>query len=176
MMTENDLQPLMQGFDKRSFSIVSLQDEIKVDKLCYNLLRHFHQYLINMQKLQPEQAGELCHGADFFLREFVIGDRHQNLFNIDPDLVHQFAGHWYIIRTPDPNLNELSMILKGTSAFYEFLTAQGLFNHQTQQEIARQGDKMDYFQQRIDDFWAIEGDGFEEWRRACPLEPVPDIT
>ena len=43
-------------------------------------------------------------------------------------------------------------------------------------EIANFCAEHTYYQQRIDAFWAIENDGFDGWRQACPLEPVPDIS
>ena len=173
---ENDLKPLLQGLHKNDFNLVTLDDEIRVDKRCVDLLRHFHQYLTCHEGLSPEQAGEICHGADYFLREFMIADRRDNLFCASAERVRQFAGHWYIIRTPEPNLAELTRILKGTALFYGFLTEQNLIDRQVSQEIARQCDGTDYYQHRIDEFWAIEGNGFDAWRQACPLEPVPDIS
>jgi len=171
----NDLKPLLQGVHKNAFNIVSLHDEIQVDKRCVNLLRHFNQYLTCHKALSPEQAGELCRGADYFLRDFMIADRRDNLFCISAERVRQFAGHWYIIRTPEPNLTELKKILKGTALFYRFLTEQNLIDQQVAQDIAQQCDATDYYQHRINDFWTIEGHGFDAWRQACPLEPVPDI-
>lgn len=176
MRSDNDLKPLLRGLNKSDFNIVSLDDEIRVDKRCVNLLRHFHQYLTCHKGLSPEQAGEISHGADYFLREFMIADRRDNLFSTSAERVRQFAGHWYIIRTPEPNLTELTRILKGTALFYGFLTEQSLIDLQKSQEITRQCEKTDYYQQRIDDFWAIEGNGFDAWRQACQLEPVPDIS
>ena len=101
MRLDNDLKPLLQGLNKNDFNIVSVDDEIRVDKRCVNLMRHFHQYLTCDKGLSPEQAGEICHGADYFLREFMIADRRDNLFCTSAERVRQFAGHWYIIRTPD---------------------------------------------------------------------------
>ena len=176
MGPDNDLKPLLQGLNKNDFNIVSFDDEILVDKRCVGLLRHFNQYLTCQKGLTPEQAGELCHGADYFLREFMIADRRDNLFSASAERIRQFAGHWYIIRTPEPNLTELNGILKGTARFYSFLTEQGLIDLQVSRHITRQCNETDYYQQRIDDFWAIQGDGFDTWRQACPLEPVPDIS
>ena len=139
-------------------------------------MRRFNQDLTRKQGLQPQQAGELCHGADYFLREFIIGDRRENLFEITDERVRQFAGHWYIIRTPEPNLTELRTILKGTAAFYRYLAEQAVLTESRAQQIAARCKELDYYQQRIEDFWAIEDNGFETWRQACPLEPVSDIS
>jgi len=176
MGPDNELKPLLQGLNKNDFNIASLDDEIRVDRRCVDLLRHFYQYLTCHEGLSPQQAGEICHGADYFLREFIIADRRDNLFRTSAERVRQFAGHWYIIRTPEPNLAELTRILEGTTLFYGFLAEQSLVERQVSLEIARQCDKKDYYQHRIDEFWAIEGNGFDAWRQACPLEPVPDIS
>jgi len=176
MRPDNDLKPILRGLNRDDFNIVSLDDEIRVDKRCIDLLRRFNQYLTRQEGLPPEQAGEVCHGADYFLREFMIADRHDNLFCTSAKRVRQFAGHWYIIRTPEPNLTELKSILEGTARFFNFLADQKLVDMQLSLDIAEQCNTFDYFQQRIDDFWAIEGDGFHAWRQDCPLEPVPDIS
>ena len=68
----------------------------------------------------------------------MIADRRDNLFGASPERVRQFAGHWYVIRTPEPNLTELQSILNGTARFYAFLAEQGLIETQAAQYIARQ--------------------------------------
>jgi hypothetical protein len=35
--------------------------------------------------------------------------------------------------------------------------------------VTTQSEALDYFQKRIDDFWSIEGEGYDTWRDACPL-------
>ncbi len=176
MTSASEPLPLLQGLNINDYNIVSLEDEIRVDQLCVDLLRRFNQHLTQQAGLQPEQAGEVCHGADYFLREFIIADRHDNLFEIEANRVRQFAGHWYITRTPEPNLTELKIVLEGTAGFYSYLANQGLIKQQAANEIHSHCEELDYYQQRIDEFWAIEGEGFETWRQSCPLEPVPDIS
>ncbi|MCK4508053.1 MAG: hypothetical protein KAU27_05910 [Desulfuromonadales bacterium] len=174
MTTFTKLYPLLQGLNKTDYNVETLDDEIRVDKLCVDILRHLYQDLTQQSKIAPEQAGEFCHGADYFLREFIIADRRVNLFDAMPIHVRQFAGHWYIIRTTEPNLTELKGILSGTAEFYRFLVRQGLITESVAKEIASQCQELDYYQQRIDDFWAIEGDGYNAWRQACPVEPAAE--
>ncbi len=176
MTSSTDLRPLLQGLNKNDYNIVSLDDEIRVDRLCVDLLRHFNQHLAQQMGLSPEQSGEICHGADYFLREFIIADRRINLFEVGANRVRQFAGHWYIVRTPEPNLTELKSVLKGSAAFYNFLASQGMIQQSVAEEIETACAELDYYQQRINDFWDIDGDGFDAWRQACPLEPVPGIS
>ena len=176
MTSSSEPRPLLQGLNKNDYNIVSLDDEIRVDRLCVDLVRRFNQQLTQQAGLSAVEAGDICHGADYFLREFIVADRHDNLFDVEAVRVRQFAGHWYIIRTPEPNLTELKSLLKGSAAFYSFLANQGLIQQSVAEEIETACNELDYYQQRIDDFWAIDGDGFDAWRQACPLEPVPDIS
>lgn len=174
MIPSAELYPLLQGLKKSDYSIESLDDEIRVDKLCVDLLRHLYQDLTKQSETPPEQAGEFCHGADYFLREFIIADRRENLFDAKAIHVRQFAGHWYIVRTTEPNLTELKSILSGTAEFYRFLFRQGLITETLASEITAQCQELSYYQQRIEDFWNIEDDGYNAWRQACPLEPILD--
>lgn len=161
--------PLLQGLDKSDYDINEIDDEIRVDQLCVDLLRHLYQSLTRESRMSPEQAGECCHGADYFLREFVIAERQENIFNIDSIRIRQFAGHWYITRTLEPNMTDLKNILNGTAELYHYLARQGLVDQSRATEITTQCRETDYYQQRIEDYWAIEGDGYDAWRRACPL-------
>ena len=140
-----------------------------VDKSCVDLLRRLYQHLTNQSSMAPEQAGQRCHGADYFLREFIIADRGINIFAVEASHIRQFAGHWYIVRTPEPNLTELKSILSGTAEFYRFLAGQALVSEATTGDITVQCQHLDYYQQGIDDFWAIEGGGYDAWRQAGPL-------
>lgn len=169
MTLSNELRPLLQGLNKADYDIADLDDEIRVDQLCVGLLRHLYQNLIQKGGIPPEQAGAFCHGADYFLREFVVAERRENLFSIEAHCIRQFAGHWYITRTAEPNIQELKSILSGTAEFYHFIARQGLLTEAVANDIAAQCRELDYYQQRIDGFWAIEGDGYEAWRQACPL-------
>ena len=164
-----ELHPLLQGLNKTDYNIVNLDDEIRVDKLCVDLLRHLYQALIQNKGMQPEQAGGCCHGADYFLREFIIPERQKNLFSVEAIDLKQFAGHWYIIRTPEPNLSELKAILTGTAEFYRYLSNQKMVSKEAADAMTAQSEELDYFQKRIDDFWTIEGNGYDAWREACPL-------
>ncbi|PLX87876.1 MAG: hypothetical protein C0614_02780 [Desulfuromonas sp.] len=174
MTAQSTVSPLLKGLDKSAFHIGSLDDEVRVDKLCTDLLKHLLQHLTKQNGLEPERAGELCHGADYFLREFIIGDRQANIFLVDADQVRQFAGHWYIIRTLEPNRAELGDILDGVATCYAFLNKQRLVSDQKAAEVAKACNDLDYYAARIESFWAIENGGFDRWRAECPLdEPGP---
>ena len=174
MTSSAELHPLLQGLNKKDYNIQKLDDEIRVDKLSVDLLRHLYQDLTQQRSVSPERAGGFCQGADYFLREFIIPDRCENLFAVEALHIRQFAGHWYIVRTPEPNLTELTKILTGTAEFYSFLSRQQLVSEVAANEITSQCREFDYYQQRIDDFWAIKDDGYTAWQQACPLELITD--
>ena len=169
MAPEHDIKPLLQGINASDYDIKDMDDEIRVDKLCVDLLRHLYQDLTQGQNIESEQAGSLCRGADYFLREFIIAEKCENLLQVEAKRVRQFAGHWYITRTPEPNLTELGEILSGTDAFFRFLSRQQLVSKENAEAIAEQCHEHDYYQARIDSFWDITDGGFDSWRQECPL-------
>lgn len=156
-------------FDRRQFDIQSLDDEIRVDALCQELLKLFYCDQVERQALTPETASALAYGADYFLREFVIPDRLENLFALRPGRVRQFAGNWYIVRTLEPNMVELRSILSGIDAFYDFCLHQGRVDAVLREQVRKETADLTFYEARIQAFWEISGDGFLAWDRACPL-------
>lgn len=157
-------------FARENFDIRNLQDEIRVDELCQRFLKCFCRDLVEKEGLSPEKAGALAHGADYFLREFVIADRRENIFALRGGRVRQFAGNWYIIRNLEPNMAELEGILKGVEAFYAYCFTVGKVTGELAEAVRQECARLDYYRQRIDDFWAIEGDGYQAWERECTLK------
>lgn len=166
-MSENRNQPDI--FNKLNYDISDLATEIKVDQLCSMLLKDFHQHLLAELKLAPLDAGALAAGADYFLREFLIGGRQENIFNCTPERIRQFGGHWYIIRNLEPNMAELTTMLSGTAGFYQYCADKKLTEAGNAEAIRQSCSELDYYRQRIEDFHAISGDGFAAWEQACPL-------
>ncbi len=158
-------------FAPAAFEIDSLEDEIRTDRLVGELLRRFCRELIEHQGEDPATAGGMARGADLFLRDFIIGDRRENIFRITPQRVRQFAGNWYIIKTLEPNMAELGDILEGVAAFYAWLQEHGRYPADQSEQILRHCTDLDYYRQRIDRFWQLEDDGYQSWNRACPIEP-----
>lgn len=170
MNTADSPQPLvLSSLKPEAFRIVNLDDEIRVDRLCTRLLKSLYAELSGTCGLAPETAGRRCHGADYFLRDFIVADRRQNLLQVTGRQVRQFAAHWYIVKNLEPNMAELGLILDGIAALYRFLAAQGLVAADQAEGIAEACRERAYYQLRIDDFWAIEGSGFLDWRDAEPL-------
>ena len=166
-MTALDLSRI----NPRDFDILSFEDELRVDELCSGLLMAVRDRLLADGTGDPLTVGALCQGADYFLRNFVVAECADNLLELPPERVRQFAGHWYIVRTLEPNLQELSSILGGIAACYRVLADVGLVDAVSAEAIASACADLPTYQRRIDDFWAIEGDGFDAWRAACPLPP-----
>jgi hypothetical protein len=152
-----------------NFDISNLDDEIRVDRLCLGLLKTFYCTLSTEGGRAPETIGRLCHGADYFLREFIVGDRQANLLQVDAGQVRRFAAHWYIIRNLEPNMTELETMLDGIAAFYRFLAGRGDIAEAQAAEIAEACAARSYYRQRIDAFWSIKEDGFVAWREEVPL-------
>jgi len=153
------------------FDVSTLDDEIRVDELCACLLLAVRDRLLADGNSDPLTVGALCQGADYFLREFIIAECADNLLKLPPERIAQFAGHWYIIRTLEPNTGELATMLSGIAACYRILAETGLVETRLAEEVTAACADLPAYRQRIDEFWAITDDGFDHWRAACPLPP-----
>lgn len=151
------------------FNVAGLDDEIRVDGLCGRLLLAVRDQLLARGDRSPVEVGELCRGADLFLRDFVLAACGDNPFRLPPERVRQFAGHWYIVHTLDPDDKELAGILAGITACYAVLAAHGLVAAELADAVAAAGAELPWYRQRIEHYWAITGDGYDHWRAACPL-------
>ena len=149
------------------FNIGCLNDEIEADKLCVEFLSAFHKHLLDDKGEEPLVAGSRARGADYFLRDFIIADRRDNIFRIEADRVRQFGGNWYILSNMEPNLEELGDILSGVAAFYEYCGALELVDKETCDEISAHCLALTYYQERIDAFHDIQDDGFIKWNEEC---------
>lgn len=153
----------------KDFNVETLDDEIRVDKLCVEFLNSFHKYLLDTLELDPLTAGSRARGADYFLRDFMIADRRENIFTILPDRVRQFAGNWYILSNMEPNMTELGDLLSGIAAFYDYCAGLELTDPETAKEIMAHCLAITYYAERIEAFHAISGDGFMAWNDSCPV-------
>lgn len=155
--------------DPADFEVHGFDDEVRADELCERLLQAVRDELLAGGEVSPLEAGELCSGADYFLREFVIAECGDNLFRLPAERVRQFAGHWYIVRTLEPNVAELSTILAGVAACYRILAGHGLVTETLAETVGLACTDLPWYRQRIETFWAIEGAGYDAWRAACLL-------
>jgi hypothetical protein len=164
MTKEKPAMPDPETLSAGALTIASLEDEIRVDRLCVEMIRAFGNAISARTGERPEQVGRLCHGADYFLREFVIADRRENLLQISGRRIRQFGGHWYIVRTLEPNMTELGSILDGIAAFYPYLAERAIIDRERAADICAACAEREWYRQRIEAFRAIEGDGYFAWR------------
>jgi hypothetical protein len=159
----------LSTIDKKDFDIRTIEDEIRVDGLCLDLLQRFYRHLLDSDIL-PVEASALASSADYFTRDFVVAIKQGNILDEKPGIVRQFAGNWYIANTIEPNMRELSGHLAGLKAFYGFLHASGFIGSEYLGAIEVECDDSSYYEQRIDSFWEIQGDGYFSWERECTLK------
>jgi hypothetical protein len=65
---------------------------------------------------------------------------------------------------------ELENILQGIAAFYAHCARAGRVSAELAETVQQECSRLDYYRQRIEDFWAIEGDGYAAWERECTLK------
>ncbi|MDY0213162.1 MAG: hypothetical protein RBR06_09165 [Desulfuromonadaceae bacterium] len=150
----------------------SLAEELQADNQCVDILREFHTHLLE-QKTNPLKAGSLAQGADYFLRDYIISACRCSIFTPPQECVKQFAGHWYIVNTLEPSIDEIEPVLHGVAAFYQFLAKKARVDPERAAQIEKDCSTTEWFTHRLESFWAIEGDGYLRWRAECPL---PETT
>jgi hypothetical protein len=155
--------------DKDTFRITNDDDEVRVDGLCRDLVREFHRNLLE-RGTEPLEAGCHAHGADYFLRDFVVSARRCNPLDDTPGQVRRFAATWYIISTLEPTIGELAGILRGVREFFRFLHARGLISAGYWSDVERECIDIPYYEERIQSFLEIRGDGYLAWERECSLK------
>jgi hypothetical protein len=155
--------------DKSEFEINSLDDEIRVDNLCGDLLQKFYRYLLD-KEIPPGDATALASGADYFTRDFVIARKQKNIFDEQPGMVRQFAGNWYITNTLEPDARELCSYLEGVKAFYRYLHEHRLVSGRYLAAVENECNDRVFYEERIKSFWEIRGDGYFAWESECTLK------
>jgi hypothetical protein len=161
---------LAELLDKKNYAIDSLDTEIKADRYCGQLLKHFHRWLLNDQHKEALEAGRMAAGADYFLREFMIGSRRDNIFSATAEQLRQFGGNWYIINNLEPNSAELEPMLLGAAFFYRYSVEQNLCSPADAEAIDAVAHQSAYFKGRIEDFHQLKDDGYSAWDQACSLK------
>jgi hypothetical protein len=155
--------------DKSDFTINSLDDELRVDALCRDLLQKFYAHLLDTQ-VPPTEASALASSADYYIRDFVIDKKQRNILDERSGIVRQFAGTWYILNTLEPNMKELSCHLGGILAFYRFLYGNGSVSANFLDVVEKECNDIAYYEGRIASFWKIRGDGYFAWEKECTFK------
>lgn len=154
---------------KSDFQIGTLEDELRVDGLCRELLLAFYQERIRSGLSEHEATG-LANSADFYLRDYLIGFRQLNVLDSDPGVVRQFAGNWYIVNTMEPVIEEIAEHLSGIREFYRFLYSIEAIDAAFLAAIEQDCADISYYRERIEAFWDIKDDGYYQWERECSLK------
>lgn len=155
-------------FEPDVFTPDSAADTVRVDSLCCDLLQQFRQYLTDEKNLTPRLAGSRAGSADYFLRDYLVDHCRINPFLSTAEHITAFAGNWYIIHRLEPNLAELKTLLQGINSFYNFCAELSLIDRGQLPTIDAACNACDFYQQRIDSFYALEGNGFDAWKQTCP--------
>jgi hypothetical protein len=150
------------------FAITTIEDEIRVDGLCRDLLMEFYEEL-QAEGGDPEIATELARSADYFVRDFVVGFKQWHLFDEARSPVRPFAGNWYIVNTLDPASGELAKHLAGILAYYRFMARHKLISATFLERVEAECNDHPFYEERIKSFWEISGDGYYVWEQACPV-------
>ncbi|GFE58850.1 hypothetical protein [Geobacter sp. AOG1] len=155
--------------NKKDFDQETLDDSLRVDRLCQDILRCFYDALLE-GGLSPEEATRMANGADYYIRDFVVDNRARNIFDERPGLVRQFAANWYIVSTIEPDVAQLGQYLDGILAFYRYLHDHKLVSARFLRQVEQECGDLAFYERRIEEFWAIKGDGYVAWEKACSLK------
>ena len=159
----------MTAINKDDFDIISLEDDLRVDRLCQGLLREFYDARLEAG-MSPKAATLLANSADYYVRDFVLDRMRRNLFDETPELVRQFAGNWYIVNNLEPDVDELAGHLAGIRAFYQYLRDRGLISAGYFESVSASCEALPWYSSRIESFWAIQDDGYTSWEQECSLK------
>lgn len=155
--------------NKNHFDINTLDDEIRADSLCQEILKDFYLDLVG-KGMEEEEASDFAKSADYFLRDFVISAKQANIFQERAGLVRQFAGNWYIVNTIDPDVEVLAAHLNGIHAFYRFLHDRKLISPIFLKLVEKECTDTAFYADRIESFWDLKGDGYFAWEKKCTLK------
>ena len=151
------------------FDVTTPEDELTVDGLCRDLLMQFYNLLLE-EGVPPGQASAFAGSADYYLRDYLVSIRRKNLFQHEEGMIRQFAGNWYIVSTLEPNVKELAKHLEGIREFYRYLSRRELIGTKVLENVEQECSDLAYYDNRIESFWDISGDGYLSWEKECSLK------
>lgn len=155
-------------FEHEDFDFETLEEELKVDDQCRQLLYQFYIWLQH-NDLTTERASDLVFCVDYYLRDYLIDFLRANPLRPKAGQVRYFAANWYITRTLEPEMTVLEKHLEGIALLYRFLHDCGLITDDELGHLEQESAEQDFYQKRIAAFLALAGEGFEAWDRACPV-------
>ncbi|MBT1071765.1 hypothetical protein [Pelotalea chapellei] len=160
-------KPIVE-FEHDDFDFATIEEEVRVDERCQTLLQQFYQHLQD-SGLELQHASDLAYSADLYLRDYLLDFARQNVVCPKPGIVRRFAATWFITNTLDPDMNVLARHLEAISHFYRFLHLEHFISSEELAVMEDEAHQNDYYQQRINSFLAIHGDGYIAWEAECPL-------
>jgi len=155
-------------FEHDDFECASLDDELRVDECCQELLKRFYLDLIG-KGMAPPQASELAFSADLYLRDYLVDFARLNVSRPQPGIVRRFAATWFVTHTLDPEMRILERHLAGVRELYRYLHGQHLISREELNFLEDEAAQTDYYRHRIESFLDIVGDGYFAWEAECPL-------
>ena len=155
-------------FEHDDFDFATIEEELRVDERCQTLLQRFYQHLQD-NGMEAQDASDLAYSADYYLRDYLLDFASQNVVRPTPGIVKRFAATWFITTTLDPEMKVLDRHLRAIRHFYKFLHLLHYISAEELAFIEEEAQQTDYYQQRINDFLAIHGDGYVAWEAECPL-------
>lgn len=155
-------------FEHEDFDFVTTEEELKVDERCQSLLYNFYQDL-QVRGYTPEHASDLSYSADFYLRDYLLDFCRLNVVTPQPGLIRKFAATWFIKTTLDPEMAVLERHLIAIRELYRYLHRQHFISRQELLFLEAETENLSYYQQRIESFNTLSGDGYEAWEAQCPL-------
>lgn len=162
------IQPVIE-FEHDDFDFATIEQELRVDERCQSLL---HRFYLHLQRcgLSPQHASDLAYSADYYLRDYLLDFARQNIVRPQPGIVRCFAATWYIKSTLDPEMRLLEQHLEAIREFYRFLQGLHFICLEELAFLEDEAGQTGYYQQRIESFLAISGDGYVAWEAECPLK------
>lgn len=154
-------------FEHDDFDFDNIDEELVVDERCQEILKRFYLYL-QQQGMPVEEASEMAFSADLYLRDYLIDFGEQNIVRPVPGTITVFAGSWFITHTLDPEYAMLERHLKAIIALYKYLHLQHLISAEELKFLMHEAAQNDFYQQRIDSFLSLTGEGFAEWDAKSP--------
>lgn len=156
-------------FEHDDFDFADLEEELRVDERCQLLLKRFYLDLLN-RGMAPQQASDLAFSADLYVRDYLLDFGRLNVVRPQPGVVRRFAATWFITHTLDPEMRMLERHLIAIREFYAFLHREHLISADEVAFIEDEAGQTAYYQQRIERFHEIVGDGYIAWEAECPLK------
>ncbi len=102
-----------------------------------------------MKNLSESRADDLERGALFFLHNYFIPYRGDNLFLPERNTARRFLGNWYPRKSMAPNMDEISLLLLAVAAFYAYSHLLGLTPRKKAEEIVSECKDCEFYRERL---------------------------